>query len=216
MAESAIDDNGDDCCSLVTARADGARGTQLPLVVALHARGGDAASELERARLRFGAGPDIVALGAARPCNPMQSNLRSVAAYAGFSWYLGDDPARPEAASFGDALAQTEAFVRGIRRPFVLAGDEQGAVLSTVLSLFTPHGLVGLHTVRLSSPSIDGWTPPFARMDGIRVVMEDSGDTSRIGIELEQRGAIVDRNRHGAAELERWLESISAGEDARV
>src|SRR6185369_6039471 len=196
------------------ARVDGACGARLPLVVALHARGGDAASETERVRLRFGAGPDIVALGAARPCNPMQSNLRSVAAYAGFSWYLGDDPARPEAASFGDALAQVEAFVRGIGRPFVLAGDEQGAVLAIVLSLFTPDGLVGAHTVRLSSPTIDGWTPPFARMDGIHIVIEDSGDTSRIGLELERRGAVVDvRDRH--AGLERWLESLPADEDAR-
>jgi len=214
MAESVIDDGGE-FCSLVTARNVGRRGASLPLLVALHARGGDAASELERVRRRFGAGPEIVALGAARPCNPMQSNLRSVPAHAGFSWYLGDDPARPEAASFGDALAQVEAFVRGVERPFVLVGDEQGAVLAATLSLFMPDGLVGGHAARLSSPSIDGWTPPFARMDGIRFAIEDSCDTSRMETVLEQRGAAVDvRNLQGAGALERWLESMSTG-DAR-
>ena len=109
-----------DSCSLVRARERGTSGARLPLLVALHARGGDARAECDRVRTLFGPEPDIVALQAARPCNPMQSDLRAVAEYAGFSWYLGSEPSRPEAASFGDALAQIELFTRGPRRPFVL------------------------------------------------------------------------------------------------
>lgn len=149
-------------CALVTAAREGRRGSTLPLVVALHARGGDAATGLASARARFGEGPDLVALQAARPCNPFQSNLRTNDAYSGFSWYLGDDPGRPEAASFGDALAQVEAFVRRLDRPFVLAGEGQGAALALALAAHEPAGLAGVFAPGAELPRIDGWTAPRA------------------------------------------------------
>ena len=178
-----------DFCSLVTARESGTLGARLPLLIALHGRGGDARTERDRVRALFGPGPDIVALQAARPCNPMQSDFRAVAAYAGFSWYLGSDPSRPEAASFGDALAQLEIFVESVRQPFVLAGDEQGAALALTLALYAPAGLVGVHAARAAAPSIDGWDAPCDAIAEIRFMVSDAGSAMACDELLSRRGA---------------------------
>src|SRR5262249_36415749 len=131
-------------CSLVRSHALGSEGDVLPVLVWLHARGGEAPASLEQARALAGPGPDVFALQAARPCNPMQSNLRAAPTYAGFSWYLGDDHQRPEAASFADAIGEVESFVLALERPFVLGGDGQGAVLATTLALYAPPRLLGV------------------------------------------------------------------------
>ena len=145
-------------------------------MVALHERGGDAASGLALARALFGQAPDVVAPQAARPCNPFQSNLRASAAYSGFSWYLGDDPSRPEAASFGDALAQLDAFVRGLRAPFAIAGEGQGAVLALTLALYAPPRLVGVFAPGARVASIAGWTPPQPEAGATAPVTDEEVD----------------------------------------
>ena len=151
----------------------------------------------------FGAGPDIVALQAARPCNPTQSNLRAVPEYAGFSWYLGADVSRPEAASFGDALAQVDAFVADLDRPFVFAGDEQGAALAVMLALHAPEGLVGVHATRLASTTIAGWAPPLERLDEIRFAAPGFDLSSELGRAIAARGARVDTGEN----LPPWFEN---------
>lgn len=163
-------------CALVSARHDGRRGDALPLVVALHRRGADAGAALAFARRLFGDAPDVVALQAARPCNPFQSNLRANAAYAGFSWYLGDDPGRPEAASFGDSLAQIDAFVRGLEVPFVLTGEGQGAVLAWTLAQYAPRGLRGVFAAGAKVPEIAGWEAPAAPPADDAFLVEEAAD----------------------------------------
>jgi predicted esterase len=153
----------------VRAHDDGRRGASLPLVVSLHARGGDAAAGLSFARRLFGPDADVIALQAARPCNPFQSNLRAHPAYAGFSWYLGDDARHPEAASFGDALAQVDAFVRALDRSFVLAGEGQGGALALALACYRPCGLLGVCAPAGGFPVLAGWEvpPPVAKGDDL-------------------------------------------------
>lgn len=170
---------------------DGTDGSALPVVVALHDRGGDATAALATARCRFGEGPDLVAPQAARPRNPLQSNLRSEAAYAGFSWYLGDDAEHPEAASFGDALAALDAFVAGLDRRFVLSGDGQGAVLATTLALYAPAGLAGVHVAGAATVVLDGWQPPAGRLDGLPVLAANAVERSALAETLGRRGADV-------------------------
>lgn len=154
-------------------RGAGARGADFPLVVALHARGGDAAAAVAAARGIFGDGPDVIALQAARPCNPLQSNLRSETAYAGFSWYLGETPEQPEAASFGDALAQVELFAFSLSRPFVLFGEGQGAVLAMTLALYAPERLEGVVARGGGLPRIHGWDPPSPSLTDVSFIVSD-------------------------------------------
>ncbi len=187
--------------SLVFAREDGSAGDVLPVVVALHDRGGDATAALSLARRRFGARPDVVAPQAARPCNPFQSNLRSTPAYAGFSWYLGDDAEDPEAASFGDALAALDAFVAALGRRFVLSGDGQGAVLSTTLALYAPDGLTGVHAAGASTARIEGWQPPEGRLDQLPVLVSDARERIALMGTFGTRGASVEQGDACA-----WLE----------
>lgn len=190
---------------LVFARDGGMDGGALPLVVALHDRGGDAAAALAAARRRFGERPDLLAPQAARPCNPFQSNLRSAPAYAGFSWYLGGDAEHPEAASFGDALAALEAFVVEVDREYVLSGDGQGGVLAATLALYAPDGLAGVHAAGSATAILDGWQPPAVRLDGLPVLATDARGRTALTDTLGERGAEVHRG-----EAATWLERIGA------
>ncbi len=179
-------------------------------MIALHARSGDAATGLAHARRAFGDGPDIVALQAARPCNPLQSNLRTVPHYAGFTWYLGDHPSRPEAASFGDALAQLDAFVRDLTAPFVLAGQEQGAVLAVTLALHAPRGLAGVYACGGAIPAIDGWQLPRTDLEQLEFVFTqlDPAMYRETALTLEERGVTVrDGDALDAGAMTGWLQS---------
>lgn len=196
---------------LSIARESGRDGAALPIVVALHRRGGDATEALATARRLFGHRADIIAPQAARPCNPFQSNLRAAAGYEGFSWYLGDDPERPEAASFGDALAQLDACVRQLGRPFVLSGEGQGAALAIALGLHAPEGLVGVHACLSGMPSIDGWRLPVATLEHVEFLLADldAPRSADAHAALAQRRAIVlPVATLTTAQASRWLESL--------
>jgi predicted esterase len=195
--------------ALSHARQDGTAGADLPVVVVLHDRGGDAVSAAQAARARFGRRVDVVAPQAARPCNPFQSNLQSEPGYAGFSWYLGDDAERPEAASFGDALAELESFVTELARPFVLTGAGQGAILAMTLALHALPNLRGVWCEGAALALLDGWQPPELPLGGVAFVVESLDDLrmSRVRDTLEARGARVGLAVDGP---EAWLEAIVA------
>lgn len=197
---------------LSIARESGQDGGGLPIIVALHRRGGDAAEALSSARRQFGHRVDLVAPQAARPCNPFQSNQRAAAGYQGFSWYLGDDPERPEAASFGDTLAQLDAYVSRLGRPFVLSGEGQGAALAIALGLHAPEGLVGVHACSNGVPSIDGWQLPVAPLEHVEFLLADL-DASRIATArtmlAERRAPVLPVAPLTPARASLWLESLS-------
>lgn len=159
--------------ALAFAERAGNRGGQLPLVISLHPRGGDAASGLALATQIFGDDPDIVAPQAARPCNPFQSNL-ATAGYAGFSWYLGDKIAEPEPASFGDVLEQLDRLLNEHGRTCVLLGVGQGAVLAITMALYRPKGLVGVYAVNGLLAQISGWDRPMENWGGIEFVLTET------------------------------------------
>lgn len=169
---------------------------------------------IEKARPRFGRRADLVAPQAARPCNPFQSNSPGAPGYAGYSWYLGDDPERPEAASFGDVLAELDLFVAALDRPFVLAGRGQGAVLAMALALHAPNALAGVFCEGAALAQIDGWTAPEHTLDGVSFVVGGLDDLrfSRVREVLEARGAGIDRS---PAEPKDWLEGIAVARAGR-
>jgi hypothetical protein len=163
-------------------------------------------SIVETERKRFGGRADLVAPQAARPCNPFQSNFREAEGYAGFSWYLGDDVERPEAASFGDALAEIELFATSLARPFVLAGRGQGAVLAMTLALHAPPSLAGVWCEGAALVQLDGWTLPEAPLSGIpfALCLDDLRFTRARDV-LEARGARIE---DGGIGPEDWLRTI--------
>lgn len=101
-----MNDSGPARCQLVYRAFDGDGRSGRP-ILALHDEGGSA-SDVEP--LAAATARPVYAPQAARPANPFQSDLPSVAAYRGFRWYLADAPERPEAASFADSLEQVAAF----------------------------------------------------------------------------------------------------------
>jgi pimeloyl-ACP methyl ester carboxylesterase len=174
----------------------------------LHDRGEDGVSATEAARARFGRRADVVAPQAARPCNPFQSNSQDAPGYAGYSWYLGDDAERPEAASFGDVLAELDLFVAALGRPFVLTGRGQGAVLAMTLALHAPESLVGVWCEGASLAQLDGWQAPHVSLAGVSFVLEPLDDLqlSRTREVLDARSARFDA---AASRPEAWLETLA-------
>ncbi|HEY2772752.1 MAG TPA: hypothetical protein VGK20_01740 [Candidatus Binatia bacterium] len=141
----------------------------------------------------------------------MQSNLRSSDSYAGFSWYLGDDHERPEAASFADAIGEVENFVLALERPFVLGGDGQGGVLSTTLALFAPPRLLAVIARRGAIANVDGWDMPLESLAGIDFVIDDVTvhARDRSASILEQRDARVVGVADLAGGVTAWLRGFA-------
>ncbi len=161
-----------------------------PTVLTLHERGGEAGSALAGARAMFGSAPRIVAAQAARPCNPLQSNLARPAQYAGFSWYLGEDPARPEPASFGDSLFQLDLLLSGERaRSLILHGSGQGGVLALALALHAIDAVAAVVAENAPMPQIAGWELPHASLAHLQCVLIGA-DEGAVHV-LRQRAACV-------------------------
>lgn len=159
----------------------------------------------------FGDQPDVIAPQAARPCNPFQSNLALGGAYAGFSWYLGEDPALPEAASFGDALAELDLFVETQGRPFVVVGEGQGGALALALAIHAPARLVAVWAQAATLPSIQGWTPPRRDLSNVELALADWTCAERTAAEdfLVARGARIRMFADSrSSESARWLQSL--------
>lgn len=207
--------------ALAFAEDRGRRAETCPVLIALHARGGDSLGAVAEARKQFGDAPDVLAPQAARPCNPFQSNLQSdlpgAGGYGGFSWYLGEEAARPEAASFGDVLVQLDRFVRSRSMPFILWGRGQGGVLALALALLAPDGLVAVYASEAGLASIDGWKLPETRLGGIDFVLADfeAAQASRAREELIRReaGSVTFSSRQ-AAQARAWFEGLGRGERA--
>ncbi|HYC01166.1 MAG TPA: hypothetical protein VEC57_18670 [Candidatus Limnocylindrales bacterium] len=171
--------------ALLTRQSAGTAADDLPLVVALHDRGGDAEQAIRYARMVLGAQPSLLAPQAARPCNPLLSNYRGASAYAGYAWYLGSEAERPEPASFGDALAQLEALLERLP-PLVLLGQGQGAALALALAAHDIGEVAAVIVDRCVVPRIPGWQLPSLQhrrlallaLDGSGNDEEDAGLSS--------------------------------------
>lgn len=96
----------------------------------------------------------------------------------GFTWYPG--PAdQPPPVFFGDSLIEIEKFLldeldrqstETPERPFLL-GVRQGAVLALAAGLAAPDALSGIIAIEGMLPTVSGWSPPLAPLDGLPVLL---------------------------------------------
>jgi predicted esterase len=151
----------------------GDRGADSPLLVILHGRGAD---DEQFVPLYDSLKPsyDACMVRAPVPVVP-PTGYRSKAAER--SWYLGEGIHRPEPVSFGNALWQLEQLLRdvrdrvGVKRPVVLAGCDQGAVLCLTMALIARDWLAGVVAIDGGIPAIDGWPLPAGETDELPLLL---------------------------------------------
>jgi predicted esterase len=147
----------------------------------------------------------------------------------GFTWYPGPID-QPPPVFFGDSLIEIEKFLldeldrqrsTSPERPFLL-GVRQGAVLALAAALVAPDALSGVIAVDGMLPTVPGWSPPLAPLDGLPIVLagafapSKASETVLTGAALAEQlsawGAAVETcafDENAPGEIERWLSAQS-------
>ncbi len=128
----------------------------------------------------------------------------------GFTWYPG--PAeQPPPVFFGDSLIEIEKFLLDEldrqatdkpERPFLL-GVRQGAVLALAAGLVAPDALSGIIAINGMLPTVPGWSPPLAPLDGLPILL--AGDYP-LGM---QRSTVL-TGTELAEQLTKWGATVSS------
>lgn len=145
-----------------------------PQLILLHDRGERLTESVQRfAPLRRHAG--IVAVEASKG---VWHGKRVV----GYTWFMGDED-RPAPLAFGGSLEELEAFLLDTldrRRPDdrtlpYLAGAGQGGTMALSLAAAQPDRISGAIAIDALFPDVPGWNPPLAPIDGLPVLVVDTG-----------------------------------------
>ena len=106
----------------------------------------------------------------------------------GFTWYPGPID-QPPPVFFGDSLIEIEKFLldeldrqvaASPERPFLL-GVRQGAVLALAAALVAPDALSGIIAIEGMLPTVPGWSPPLAPLDGLPILLAGAFAPSKAG-----------------------------------
>jgi predicted esterase len=128
---------------------------------------------------------------------------------SGRSWYLCRAIHRPEPVSFGDSLWHFEQLVREVQERFgperrvLLAGCDQGAVLSLTLAVLAPDWLAGVVAIKGYVPSIDGWSLPENDMGRLPTLLVYDSNLSDDDQHLAESTAEEMRRHNAAIEIAR-------------
>lgn len=127
----------------------------------------------------------------------------------GFTWYPG--PAeQPPPIFFGDSLIEIEKFLLDEldrqetaepERPF-LFGIRQGGVMALAAGLAAPDTLSGIIALDAMLPTVPGWNPPLAPLDGLPILLVGEHPAA-------QRRADVLSGDALASRLEAWGATVS-------
>lgn len=173
-------------------------------VIALHGKGGDIDS-FGMFREELTQSFDLVTPQAWRPVNVRMLRPEDD---EGYCWYLDHGPQRPEPATFGDSLWQIEQFIyeqrkrRSDKRPLLLFGEDQGAVLALTIALILPDLVRGVVALDGFLPQIRSWSPPFRSAEGLSVLLLNS---ERPPYDAVAQGTVDELRSRGAALAHRLL-----------
>lgn len=117
----------------------------------------------------------------------------------GYMWYVGP-LLTPSPVHYGDAIVEMERFLwdeldlqddPAPRRPFLI-GWEQGAVMALTMAAATPNLLSGVIALEAVFPTVPGWEPPLAPLNGLPVLLINPvEDANRLREIFESWGAVV-------------------------
>jgi predicted esterase len=147
----------------------------------------------------------------------------------GYTWYPGPID-QPPPVFFGDSLIEIEKFLldeldrqqaTSPERPFLL-GVRQGAVLALAAALVAPDALSGIIAVDGMLPTVPGWSPPLAPLDGLPILLAGAFAPANVRAtvlagpalaeQLTAWGASVETcafDADGPPEIARWLSAQS-------
>jgi phospholipase/carboxylesterase len=124
------------------------------------------------------------------------------------TWFSIQEPARPEAVSFGDSLFQLEQLVYDIleergdqRAPLYLAGYDQGALMALSLGLVVPDYLSGIVSICGSLPRIAMWPLPERLLDGLPALLVYDPEDGELPAKLVEETASELAKRGGVPTL---------------
>lgn len=140
----------------------------------------------------------------------------------GYTWFIGDSE-RPAPYSFGVGLSELELFLLDTldRRapgndalPYLL-GLGQGGVMALSSATVQPDRLSGVIAIDAIFPSVPGWTPPLAPLDGLPVLLiETSGHAHQTDLanRFTDWGGTVERHTIAATDeshaiIAAWLDA---------
>ncbi|CAN5328496.1 hypothetical protein BH09CHL1_BH09CHL1_24700 [soil metagenome] len=131
----------------------------------------------------------------------------------GYTWFLGPLD-RPAPFFFGDALAEIERFLWDevdrqsgdqVELPFLL-GVEQGAIMALAAAAAVPNLLSGVIAIDASFPTVPGWDPPLAPLNGLPILLAESSQNSdQIAEEFQDWGGEVSIAAESGDEIRDWL-----------
>jgi hypothetical protein len=116
----------------------------------------------------------------------------------GYTWFVGPLE-QPSPVHFGDSLMELERFfwdqidqqeTEKAILPF-LVGEEQGAIMAIAMAGATPDLLSGVVAIDVAFPTVPGWEPPLAPLDGLPVLLVNPTDGESLAKTLGDWGASV-------------------------
>lgn len=116
----------------------------------------------------------------------------------GYTWFVGPLE-QPSPVHFGDSLMELERFfwdqidqqeTEEALLPF-LVGEEQGAIMAIAMAGAVPDLLSGVVAIDVAFPTVPGWEPPLAPLDGLPVLLVNPIDGESLVKTLEEWGATV-------------------------
>jgi predicted esterase len=116
----------------------------------------------------------------------------------GYTWFVGPMQ-QPSPVHFGDGMQDLERFLWDevdrqeadeAALPF-LVGDEQGAIMALAMAGAVPDLLSGVVAINATFPTVPGWEPPLAPLEGLPVLLVNSAGGEALIATLESWGAAV-------------------------
>lgn len=140
----------------------------------------------------------------------------------GYTWFVGPLQ-QPSPVHYGDAMQELERFFwdeidrqdrDDAELPFLL-GIEQGATMALAMAAATPNLISGVIAIDAIFPTVLGWEPPLAPLDGLPILLarDPVGATfpdhvlvgDRIAETFTAWGGEVSRTEEAGDELAEWL-----------
>jgi hypothetical protein len=116
----------------------------------------------------------------------------------GYTWFVGP-LTQPSPVHFGDSMLELERFfwdqidrqeTDDALLPF-LVGDEQGAIMAIAMAGAVPDLLSGVVALNVDFPTVPGWEPPLAPLDGLPILLVNPVDGPSLTKTLNSWGASV-------------------------
>jgi pimeloyl-ACP methyl ester carboxylesterase len=109
----------------------------------------------------------------------------------GYMWFVGPLD-KPSPVHFGDSMQEIERFLwdeidrQPSEEPVLpfLIGAEQGGIMALAMAAAVPDLISGVVAIDATFPIVPGWEPPLAPLEGLPILLVDSGEARESAAEV--------------------------------